>query len=100
MINDAKFYIANEDGMFEPLSNRIETMEISYTDEDGVTTCFESLGDISELASATFVRLLNAAVFATAKNKRVRHLAIYSKKKRIRKKNTSRAIKNLWKQGE
>ena len=76
MSEDVKFYIANEDGTYDPIIGRIETMEISYVNEyeDFVKVC----------------------ILAGAKNNRIRHLALYSKKKRIRKKNRSRAFENIW----
>lgn len=76
MIEDVKFYIANDDGTYDPISGQIETMEISYVNEyeDFVKVC----------------------ILAVAKNNRVRHLALYSKKKRIRKKNRSRAFESIW----
>lgn len=96
MIKDVKFYMANEDGTYDPIGGRIETMEISYVNVDYETKCFSQLSGIFNVAEVKLAGFVDECILAGAENNRVRHLALHSKKKRVRKKNRSRAFESIW----
>lgn len=105
--NPGTLYILNEDGSYKELI-QINDSEIESVKND-VTVC-EAYKTVSNLANigASFECLarvtreaflamtgIKDAIIQTCPNRKVVHLAMYSRKKRTRKKNFNRAIKIL-----
>lgn len=59
-------------------------------------TGFKQLTEIFNLTEVKIADFVEACILAGTENNRVRHLALYSKKKRVRKKNRNRAFESIW----
>lgn len=59
-------------------------------------TGFKHLSEIFNYTEVKIADFVEACILVGVENNRVRHLALYSKKKRVRKKNRNRAFESIW----
>lgn len=104
MIEEVKFYVANEDGTYDSICGRIGSVEIGveefYVESDTYTPIINGDQEVEMRVRLSKEAILifygyYQIIMEWCPNNRVVHLAKHSKKKRIRTKNLNRAIKIL-----
>ena len=105
-LNSGTLYIQKQDGSYEHFGE-VADAENTYSDSYDIPECIPSIKQseftfelVAKVQKDLWLKLLGVydSVISTCPNKKVVHLVLYGKNKKIRKKNFHRAIKILEKE--
>lgn len=105
-LNSGTLYIQKQDGSYEHFGE-IADAEVTSSDTYDIPECIQSINQpeftfefVTKVQKDLWLKLLGVydSVISTCPNKKVVHLVLYGKNKKIRKKNFHRAIKILEKE--